>query len=87
MAKVCFRTLSLASAIVLAMAPAMAETRLDPPLVATAPPAESSQLQGVAALQFDAPAPSTAPSQPAGFGPMPSSPLLGAHPVQIGGGK
>jgi hypothetical protein len=91
MTKTCFWMLSLASVVALTTAPvtgpARAQARLDPPLVATAPAAEPSQLQGVTALRFDAPAPPQRVGSSQGFGPMPSSPLLGAHPVQSGGGK
>lgn len=81
------------SAIALAAAalvPVAAQTRRDPPSIATAPSPveEPSPLQGVPALKIDMSAPSIVPQQPLPVSdPLPESPLQGAHPLQNGGGK
>jgi hypothetical protein len=99
MTKGCLRTLSLATAIAMTMAPVMARASLDPSTTSIAPAmaAGSSQAavlqQGLTAQQIDARAstPSATPAQRRGslrgFGPMETKPLPGVQPMQNGGDK
>jgi hypothetical protein len=88
--KICLRTLSLAAAIAMMIAPVMAQARLDPPTTPVAPTTIAGAPQ-----QTGAPAPSSGPTAPPsqhpgslqGFGPMQANPLLGTQPMQSGGGK
>ena len=98
MTKACIWTLSLASAVAMnlvpALAPALAQTRLDGPAVPA--PFSSSSALAIAPRQVAAPAPTAEaaplPATPRaagslqGFGPIQSAPLLTTKPLQNGGG-
>ncbi len=93
MTKVCFRTLSLASAIALAIAsmsgPAIAQGRPDQPTTGPASAPTAGAPQQISAPTPLSMSPETSPQRAGslqqGFGPMQGNPLLSAQPMQNGG--